>query len=89
MPNRSIRDELQGVERNRVKPSDPEQVRAALYGNPATPKPSSSSRSPDGVVRRDPNVVRGPATDLSLTNSGGRARRQKIDEMVDKAVMGK
>lgn len=81
MPNRSIRDEMQRAERARVTPSDPAKVRAALAatGNP----PARSAEVPTTVVRADRPKVRGSSP--TLTNFGGRQRRDTIDKIVDDA----
>lgn len=79
MPNRSIRDQMQGVDRQKVRASDPGQVRAALAATGAPAR--AESEGP--VVRPDRPAVRGSSP--TLTNFGGKQRRAAIDKIVDDA----
>lgn len=86
MPNRPIRDERQGVVRNRVSPSDPAQVRAALAGNSPSSSPASTSSSTSTTVTRSGRpTVRGQSK-VNI-NQGTRVRGQ-MDETIDKLVKG-
>lgn len=79
MPNRSIRDEQQGVARNRVQPSDPEQVRAALRGSSSKTSTPSTSSTPAPAVRADRPAVRGQ-TRINI-NQGQQVRAQMDDNL--------
>jgi hypothetical protein len=86
MPHRSIRDEQQGVVRNRVSPSDPAQVRAALAGNSSSSSPAPAlNAGPSTVTRADRPAVRGQSK-VNI-NQGNRVRGA-MDDNIDKMLKG-
>jgi len=84
MPNRSIRDEMQGDGRRKVGPADPETRQRML-------KERLGEREPDrygkGRERAPAKVTENPTRDLSAYGAARKiiARKARIDQAVDDA----